>query len=417
MALLARPTIDFDHHSDYYRQNWQRMAADLHATGSPIAWSEHHGGFWVVGSWEGVRRIGADWESFTSYNDLEGQGNGGRGQMIPQNQYRLDLGESDPPLHTERRRLEAPFFTPKALRQWRPVLAEHLRQAVDAVIESGQCDLVDHIIIPTAARTALFVTGYGPDDWKDVAAVAHGFLLPPDHEDFPLEQLSRLRQQFRDMLTQRRAQPNGDLISALATGKVQGHELTLDEGESMMNALVFAGFDTAAATTVSALLLIDRHPEHRDRVVTDDAFRANLIEETLRLCPPPAGMARTAVRDVEFMGQKIAAGESVFMWLAAANRDPKQFENPDTFDPERANAKDHVSFSTGHHRCLGAPLAKVEVSEMVRVICGELADLRIDHDSLRQHPAQGGVNGFLNLRADFIPRGRRAVTSDEEVLR
>ena len=85
MLASTRPTIDFDHHGERYRDEWVDMAAELHAADQPIAWSEHHGGFWVVASWDAVNRIGEDWESFTSYNDLENTVNGGRGQLIPQN--------------------------------------------------------------------------------------------------------------------------------------------------------------------------------------------------------------------------------------------------------------------------------------------------------------------------------------------
>src|SRR4029450_9390729 len=102
----GRPTIDFGHHSPAYRGNWENIAAQFHATGRPIAWSEHHGGFWVTASWDVVQRVGSEWETFTSVNDLAGGENGGRGQSIPQMPYRLFLGESAPPLHTERRRLE-----------------------------------------------------------------------------------------------------------------------------------------------------------------------------------------------------------------------------------------------------------------------------------------------------------------------
>jgi cytochrome P450 len=404
VTIIDRTLVNFDHHAPVYLEEWMEMAAAFHATGNPIGWSKSHDGFWVVGSWAGVNSVGEDWETFTSYNDLEGTGNGGRGQLIPPNAYRLDLGESDPPLHTERRRLEVPFFTPRALRRWRPVARSYVIEALNAVVDAGECDLVKDVIIPVTAQTTLYVTGYGPEAWSDVAAVAHGSLLAPDHSDFPLEEITRLRGNFRDKLSQRKQEPTDDLISALATGSVQGAGLTLDEGESMMNALVFGGFDTAAATTVSALRVLDKHPEYRERIVDDEPFRKNFVEEVLRVYPPPAGMARTAVRDVELMGQHISAGESVFMWLAAANRDPSVFADPDTFDPERANAKDHVSFSTGHHRCLGSPLAKAEIADMLQIICREIDDLRIDEDSIQQTSAHGGVNGFTHMRATFTPR-------------
>jgi cytochrome P450 len=413
MAKSARPTIDLDPYSQTYRQHWVQMAADLHATGNPIAWSEHHGGFWVVASWDGVNRVGEDWQSFTSYNDLEGTGNGGRGQRIPQNPYRLDLGESDPPLHTERRRLEVPFFTPKAIRQWRPTVRKHLVEALNDVVDVGRCELVRDVILPTAARTTLFVTGYDPDDWRDAAAAAHltSYMMPSD-EAYPYGELDRLRVRFRELLTDRKTNPTGDLISALANGTIHDREMTIEEGESMMNALIFGGFDTAVATACHAFILLDRHPEYRDRLLADEVFRKNFVDETLRFCPPPSGMARTAVRDVEFMGQQISAGDSVFMWLAAANRDPIKFSDPDVFDPDRANARDQVSFSTGHHRCLGSPLAKVEIADILYIVCTELPDLRIDHESVVPYPNLGGVNGFSHVPADFTPREALAMTAE-----
>jgi cytochrome P450 len=409
----GRPTIEFDHYGQRYKDHWVEMAEALLRAEEPIAWTEAKDGFWVVASWEGVNRVGEDWQTFTSYNDIEGTGNGGKGQLIPQVPYRLDLGESDPPLHTERRRLEAPFFSPKAIRQWRPTVHKHLMEALNEVVEVGQCELVNDVILPTAARTTLYLTGYGTDDWQDAAAAAHlgSFLLPTD-DGFPVEEFTRLRKKFRGLLVDRKNQPTGDLISALASGIVDGRQLSLDEGESMINALVFGGFDTAVATASHALIRLQYSESHRERIVHDEAFRKNYVEEVLRFCPPPAGMARTAVQDTEFMGQEIAAGERVFMWLAAANRDPRKFPDPNRFDPERTNARDHVTFSTGHHRCLGSPLAKVEVADILQMICSLLPDLRIDLDEVVHYPHLGGVNGFSRVPATFSPRAR--VTVDGE---
>jgi cytochrome P450 len=406
MTVLDRPTLDFDHHSQTYKHNWVQMAADLHASGNPIAWSPHHGGHWVVASWDGVHAIGTDWETFTSENDVNGTGNGGKGQMIPANSYRLDLGESDPPLHTERRRLEVPFFTPRSLRTWRPKIREYLDEALNKVVDRGSADLVDDIIIPTTARTVLFVIGWGAQEWEEAASAAHLLsYLTPDEPGYPTDAPVRLRAKFRELVNDRRKNPTGDIVSALAHGVVNGAPLSMAEAESMLDALVFGGFDTTTSAAASTFIHLDQHPEQRARVARDEPFRRNVVEEILRVVPPPAGMARTAVRDVEFMGQQIAAGERVYMWLAAANRDPLVFPDPDTIDFERANAADHVTFSTGHHRCLGSPLAKVEIAEILTTVLTELPDMRIDHDRIKRYPDLGGVNGYSRLPVTFTPRG------------
>lgn len=399
----SRPIIDFNQHSQNYRDNWQRMAAEFHATGNPIAWSPNHDGYWVTASWEAVHQVAGDWETFTSVNDLTGTENGGQGQLIPRMPYRLHLGESDPPLHTDRRRLEAPFFTPKALRDWAPVVQKHLEEALAKVAGAGSAELIDDVLIPTTARTTLHVLGYPDDGWQDAATAAHesAFRLPDDPR-FPYDELARLRGGFRDMLIKRGERPTGDIISALATGTVQGEPVGLEVGESMMNALVFGGFDTTVSCAASALIYLSQHPPEAQRLREDKEFRRNAIEELLRFFPPATGIARTAVRDTELLGHPIKAGERIYLWLAGANRDPQKFPDPDTINLDRANAREHVAFSAGHHRCLGSPLAKVELETMLPAILG-LPDLRIDPEEIQIFPSFGVVRGYVAVPATFTP--------------
>lgn len=403
---MSRPVIEFDHHDPGYRDGWQSLARQLHEQGS-IAWTEAHGGFWVVADHAAIRSVTSDWETFTSVNDLDGTGNGGRGQLIPRMPYRLFLGESDPPQHTERRHIEVPFFTPRALREWAPAAQKHLDEAIDDVIEQGSADLVDDILIPTTARTTLFVLGYDPEDWEDAAKSAHqaAYLLPDD-PGYPHSEQGRLRRRFREMITDRRENPRGDLITALATGRTSSGNLSLDEAESMMNALVFGGFDTTVALTAHALIWLAGRPEERERVAADAVFRRNAIEEFLRYFPPSTGIARTAVRNTEILGQPVKAGESVYLWLAAGDRDPRVFPEPDRIDLERPNARDNVSFSAGHHRCLGSPLAKLEIDRMLVAVVERLKDLRVDAEGVERFPTIGTFNGFSAVPVTFTP-GRR----------
>lgn len=399
---MTKATIDFNQHTVDYKNNWVDMAREFHATGSPVAWTEANGGHWVIASYDACVQAGDDWETFTSENDIDGTGNGGRGQMIPPNAYKLYLGESDPPTHSSRRALEAPFFSPKALRGWRPVVTKFLDEALDKIVPGEVSDFTEEVIIPTTAKTTLYILGYDVEDWEEPAEVAHlsSFLLP-GQDGFPLEAMQRLRLKFRDLLAERKAEPTSDIISVLATGTVDGEPLSVDAGESMMNALVFGGFDTTSAAAAHALIYLDQHPEVRERIVSDTAFRKNAVEELLRVNPPGAGMARTAVRDTELMGQKISKGEPVYLWYAAANRDPLKFENPDTIDLERTNARDHLTFSTGPHRCLGSPLAKVELEEIVKTVLERVPSYRIQHEDIASYPTFGLVNGFSRVPFTF----------------
>jgi cytochrome P450 len=405
-----RPTIDFDHFSQHYLRHWERIASDLHATGLPLAWSDHHDGFWVLASWDGVHEVARDWERFTSVNDLDGTENGGKGQAIPRMSYRLYLGESDPPVHTARRRLEVPWFTPKALRRWRPAVERHLLEAVNEVIERGEADLVADVIVPTAARTTLYVLGYDSDDWQTPAAVAHkGVYVPSTDPAYPYAEQAEMRAVFRDMLTRRQAEPTDDLISALANGKADGEPLSLDASESMLNALVLGGFDTTIASTANAILWLDEHPDEWARLREDAAVQANAVEEFLRVWPPATLLARTALVDTELLGVPIAAGERVGMWLAGANRDPRKFPDPDVVDLDRSNAREHVAFSAGPHRCLGSPLAKIELQHMLAAIPALLPDLVLHRERLERYPTIGAINGISHLPVTFTAGSRLPV--------
>jgi cytochrome P450 len=405
----GRPTADFDHFTEEYRDHWREMADEFHATGRPIAWVDNDvdGGFWLLGSWHAIQEVASDWETFTSENDLEGTGNGGQGQRVPRMPYRLYLGESDPPHHSDRRAIEAPFFTPKSLRKWRPVLQHYLHEAIDQVIEQGQCELVNDILIPTTARTTLYVLGYDADDYSDAAAAAHKMsFVHPSSPDYPYAEAGRMRESFRAALLERRENPTGDVLSALAHGTDQGEPLDLDAAESMVNALVFGGFDTTTSLTAHALRLLQAHPDHAERWRADPAVRKNFVEELLRIHPPTGHMARTAVRATQLLGEKIQPGERVYMWFAAANRDPAVFVDPGVFDPDRHNARDHVAFSTGHHRCLGSPLAKIEIESILTTVNERLPDLRIDDDQVLRYPNIVGVDGFIRMPATFTPGER-----------
>lgn len=413
---MSKPVIDFDHRGTEYRDRWQSIARDLHERGS-IGWTESHGGYWVVADYHSIHAIAEDYETFTSDNDVDGTGNGGRGQTIPRQPYRLFLGESDPPFHTQRRRIENPFFTPKALRRWAPVAHQFLNEAIDAVIERGSADLIDDIIVPTTARTTLYVLGYDPNDWKDAAMSAHqAIFLLRDDPNYPDAEQARLRKRFREMILERKENPRDDLITALAHGETASGKLSLDEAESMMNALVFGGFDTTTALTAHAVIWLDSHPQYKGRFRDDEPFRRNAIEELLRYFPPTPGIARTAVRDTEVLGQKITAGESIYLWLAGGNRDPKVFTTPDAIDLERTNARDNVSFSAGHHRCLGSPLAKLEINEMLLTIFDRMPDLKVDTNRTAIYPSIGSVNGFSAVPVAFTP-GKPSTTPELKTAR
>jgi len=393
------PTFDFDHHSVHYREHWADIAREMHAMDFPMAWTDSHDGFWVLASWQHAKRVLEDYENFSSDNDIHKEREGFRGVVIPQQAYPLLLSESDPPVATARRRLEMPFFTPKSLRTWGPVAEKFFREALEACRDRDEVDLVNDIVIPTTARTTLNIVGFEPDNWHDAAMTAHrATFIPPGEPGFPAEEMDRTREMFLEYLAERRANPKEDIITALAHGTVNGVPLTDAEGESMLSALVFGGFDTTTSAVVNALIWLSKRPDARETLIASKEAMARGIEEFLRFYPPTTALTRNARHDVEIGGRKVKKGERIMCWYPGTNRDPSKFPDPDTLDLSRANAGEHLSFSAGPHRCLGAPLAKIEITAMLETFLREMPDYSIDEERAVPYPLFGKILGY-----SFVP--------------
>lgn len=405
MAASGISEIVFNHHDADYAANWKAKAAELHARDYPLAWTSAHGGYWVLASWADTKACLEDWRTFSSDNDIGGARGGGKGVTVPRQPYRLILNESDPPLHTALRMLEAPFLMPKALRKWAAVAEEYLNDGIDAVLPRGEADLVRDVIIPTTARTTLHLVGWDMSDWENAALSAHdASYITPGAPGYPMEQMDRLRRTFREMLADRRASPREDVVTALSGARVLDRQLGDDEAESMISALVFGGFDTITSASLHALVWLDGNRDCHRRLIDDDAFLANAADEFLRIVSPASGVARTATRDVELGGQTIRKGQHVYFWLAGANRDPRKFENPERVWLERPNARDHLAFSAGGHRCLGASLGKIELKIILRTFLSRIPDYRVDHAAIEPFPSFKSTNGLSRAPVSFSPR-------------
>jgi len=397
MTADPRPVIDFDHHSEAYARNWEQAVRDLHALDYPLAWSEANGGYWVLGSWSGVDQVARDWETFSADNDLNGERRGGKGSRIPQDSYQLKLSESDPPFHTARRQIELPFVLPKALRGHMPMIERFVDEAIDSVQGRETADLLWDVVLPVSARTTLNLVGFG-EGWADVARSVHlmSYMKPTD-PDFPHDQVLAMQEGFRAMIAERRANPQPDIASALASGVVLGEPLSDADAESMMTALVFGGFDTTTTAAIDALVWLQDRPEERARLLADQDLLTNAIDEWLRMWPPAQGIARTVMRDVELGGRQLRTGERLYMWLPGANRDPAKFPDPETVQLDRKNARDQLAFSGGNHRCLGAQVAKFELRLLLQAILTRMPDYRIDLAATTRFPTYSAVAGYLDV--------------------
>lgn len=403
--MTKRQTIEFNHHDPKYRDDWAARAEER-ASKCPVAWTEAHGGYWVLSGYAEVSRAASDPENFSS-SHMDPEKPWAKGILIPELPYPLPLSESDPPVHTARRMVEAPYFAPAALRDLAKVVQQNIDDALDKVEPLGRLNFVYDFAMPVAAKTTMHLVGIDPEQWQLYMMSAHkASVLPADHPDYPLAEIRKVQALLRERLAERKQEPRKDLLSALATRTVLGARLTEAEQVGMLSAAVFGGFGTVMSATLSALSWLENQHEIRPQLLEDDGLLDRFLDEILRLNPPNHGTARNVGADLELGGQQLRKGDRVLLSWAAANRDPAAYECPAEFRLDRANGKDHFSFGGGAHRCLGAPLARVEMRLMIRSVLMRLPDYRIDREAVTHYPSFANTAGFASMPASFTPVSR-----------
>jgi cytochrome P450 len=401
---MNKPVIDFDPHGAVYAANWKAILADLRAN-NPLAWTEAHGGFWVFTKYDDIVFAERNPQIFSCDNDINNERGGAQGIRIPRNPFRFNLNESDPPEHTALRKLEQPFFPVQALERWINETAELAKDHVDAFIDKGECDLVEELTIPVPAQITLRLVGIPHDEWQDYMGASLNAFLPTDHPDYPLKERMRIGQRIAELLEARIAQPADDIMSALVNAEINGERLPFDVAKGMIQSLCFGGFDTTAATSANAIHWLEDKPEVREQLIADPAFMSRAVDEFLRFhSPHVGGLARTVMEDTELRGQTLRKGERVLLMYNSGSHDEERFPDPDTCDLDRANAKQHLAFGAGPHRCIGAVLGHAEVCRIVHAFISRVSEYRIDHDRAHRFPSMGSVNGWLTMPVRFTKR-------------
>jgi cytochrome P450 len=196
---------------------------------------------------------------------------------------------------------------------------------------------------------------------------------------------------FRELLAERRRAPREDLLSAMLAAEDDGSSLTEDELVALASLLLAAGNETTTSLIGNAVVLLLRHPGERRRLQEDPTLLPSAVEECLRMEPPVQLTDRAVVAEVELGGVRLAPGTIVGALLAAANRDPERFSDPERFDVGRADNV-HLSFGHGNHFCLGAALARLETQAALGAL-------------LRRFPSFTGVPEPRAWKRSIILRG------------
>ncbi|MDH6244006.1 cytochrome P450 [Mycobacterium sp. OTB74] len=275
----------------------------------------------------------------------------------------------DDPRHRDIRAIGANWFRPKAMRKLADRAAELAKRFVDVMLAEGpECDFVQQVAVNYPLYMIMSLLGIPESDFSFMLRLTQELVGSEDSEfqrsatdEEQMTALLEMFQYFTALTASRRDNPTEDLASAIANATIDGEPMSDLDTVSYYLIVATAGHDTTSAVISGGMQALMEHPQQRLRLKADMGLMPTAVEEMIRWVTPVTGMMRTATTDTTVRGVPIAAGESVLLSYVSANHDEEVFTAPDTFDVGRDPNK-HLSFGHGVHFCLGAALARLEIT-------------------------------------------------------
>jgi cytochrome P450 len=400
-----RPVVAFDHNSQQHSADPIGSYEALRES-CPVAWTEAHGGYWVLSDYDSVFEAARNDEVFSS--ERNGYGGEGLSVVIPKTPMHPHIPiEIDPPNFRKYRRLLNPLTTPAAVERMSAMIGKYTTWFIDEVIESGECDFAQVIGVPSIVTVDWL--GLEVADWRRYTFAHHASLAAVrDSEewvqaitvDFPY-----LSEQMRRTIAARRAEPRDDIISHLVRQQVADRDITDEEVFSIIELLLAGGVGTTASLMGQTLVWLYQNQDVRTRLIEEPHRIERAIEEFLRYFSPTQALARTVTSDVEFRGCPMTKGDRVLLAWASANHDAKAFTDPNTIDIDRWPNR-HTAFGVGVHRCAGSHLGRALAMELLTKILTRMPDYEVDLSQLEPYPHQGTNTGWQRIPARFTPGPR-----------
>ncbi|MFZ6182298.1 cytochrome P450 [Nannocystis pusilla] len=320
-----------------------------------------------------------------------------------------NLVQMDEPDHKKLRRLVSEAFTPKVVADLEPRVAALTHELLDAAAQRGRMELVADLAYPLPVIVIAELLGVPSSDrhlfkqWVDKMLEYSGqfsLVKQSAEQDRAMEIVLENRRHLLDYLAgharERLQRPREDLLTKLVHAEVDGERLTTNEVVNFANILLVAGHITTTMLLGNTVLCLDAHPEHLARVRADRRALPGAIEESLRFLSPFAAVGRATHGETELAGERIPADKLLMVWIAAANRDERQFARPDEYDPTR-DPNPHVAFGRGIHFCLGAPLARLEGRVALGILLDRFPHLRTDPDARPEFIPSPNMTGVRKL--------------------
>jgi cytochrome P450 len=408
-ASLSRQITDFANRADPYP-----VYEELRRT--PVL-HEEEGGPYIISSYYDIKallhdpRISSDAANLAAAGEDEladGEETGG----LPPSFLRLD-----PPEHDRLRRIAngafGPPHRPRRIDGMRGEMREIVTELIDGFGDARQVDLVDQFAYPFPVTVICRLLGVPREDeprfraWVDPLVATLDPATRQETDDDARTTAREARMQLgmylAELVEQRTKEPRDDLLSDLVNSRGPDGSMTMMEVLSTSVLLLIAGHETTVNLITNGMLTLLRHPEILQRLRTDPGLAVNIVEELLRYEPPVQLVPqRTCIADIEVRGITIPKGSRIWLVLAAGNRDPERFTNPERFDPDRDDLQ-HLGFGSGIHSCFGAPLARLETQLALSELARRLENPRLTEDPppYRQNAVLRGPR-HLNITFDGL---------------
>ena len=302
------------------------------------------------------------------------------------------ISMSDPPDHTRLRRLLSPAFTPRATARFRPVVEQIVTETLDAVAPRGEMEVMSEFAMVVPMRVICGLLGIPDTDWDLLMEWTPDLLrmfVPDANDEEGIELCHRACANFIEYLgalvDRHRDSPTGNLTSHLVALEEAGDRLSRDELIATLRGLITAGFETTMGLIGSMVLGLLQNPDQMALLRSSPELVPNAVEEFLRWESPVHAHYRYLTTEWEVDGERMLPGDRVLALIAAANRDPDLYRDPDRIDIRRPDIK-HLSFGGGRHLCLGAPLARLEAQVAIGELLRRFDPIILEATEFRRRP-------------------------------
>ena len=339
---------------------------------APIYWHEEsldfEPGFWALTKHEDIVRVSKDPLTFSSAAGGHLMSMGDPKVVYPSAVAAIigNMIGMDPPDHQIYRKMVAPSFTPKAIRNLESDMRQKIRDLLENVEGKGEFNFVTEISEQLPLWVLCEMMGIPESDRPKIRDLVNNLTdasiqQDPENSFQIWVNYMELFKMGRDMIEERRKNPTDDLMSVVANTRVEGGELPPELLDGFFLLMVIAGNETTRNTLTGGLMALTENPEERAKLLQDPTLISNATDEMLRWVTSVIYFRRTAMKDTSIRGQDIKAGDKVVMWYGSANRDEDIFPDGHLFRVQRENAKKHLAFGAGEHLCLGNRLGHMQI--------------------------------------------------------